>query len=175
VFSVITTNQEQTWQIGEMLGSRLEAGDTVCLYGDLGAGKTSFSYGIALGLEVEEQYITSPTFTFVNEYQGRVPLYHIDLYRLKDPDELENIGFEEYLDSDGVTVIEWAEKAEDVLPRECLSIYLSYVNDNSREIGFLAEGERYRKIVDDLSAELKKNKPDSMKNSIHNGDILPGS
>ncbi len=163
MFSVITTNQEQTWKIGEMLGARLAAGDTVCLYGDLGAGKTSFSYGIAQGLEVEEQYITSPTFTFVNEYQGRVPFYHIDLYRLSDPDELHNIGFEEYLDSDGVTVIEWAERAEDELPAECLSVYLSYVNDHSREIGFLAEGERYQKLLDALSKELKTDKPDSVK------------
>ena len=163
MFSVITTNQEQTWKIGELLGSRLDAGDTVCLYGDLGAGKTSFSYGIALGLEVEEQYITSPTFTFVNEYQGRVPFYHIDLYRLTDPEELHNIGFEEYLDSDGVTVIEWAERVEDELPAECLSVYLSYVNEHSREIGFLAEGERYQKLLDDLSKELKTDKPDSVK------------
>jgi len=158
-----------------MLGVRLEAGDTVCLYGDLGAGKTSFSYGIALGLEVEDQYITSPTFTFVNEYEGRVPLYHIDLFRLKDVDELENIGFEEYLDSDGVTVIEWADRAENELPEECLSVYLSYVNENSREIGFLAEGERYQEIVDDLNRELKINKPDSTKDSMQNGDILLGS
>jgi len=174
VFSVITANQEQTWQVGKMLGARLEAGDTICLYGDLGAGKTSFSYGIALGLEVEDQYITSPTFTFVNEYQGRIPLYHIDLYRLKDPDELENIGFEEYLDSDGVTVIEWAERAEDELPAECLSVYLSYVSDNSREIGFLAEGERYQKIVEDLNNELKINKTDSMNNLRQSKDVSLG-
>jgi len=156
VFSVITTSPEQTWKIGEMLGARLKAGDTVCLYGDLGAGKTSFSYGIAQGLDVQEHYITSPTFTFVNEYEGRVPFYHIDLYRLVDPGELENIGFEEYIDSDGVTVIEWADRAEDELPVEALSVYLSYVDDHSREIGFLAEGERYRKLLDDLRVTLNK-------------------
>jgi tRNA threonylcarbamoyladenosine biosynthesis protein TsaE len=154
MFSVITSSPEQTWRTGEMLGARLGAGDLVCLYGDLGAGKTSFSYGIALGLGVQEQYISSPTFTFVNEYKGRVPFYHIDLYRLKDPGELESIGFEEYIDSDGVTVIEWAERAEDDLPVECLSVYLSYVNDHSREIGFLAEGERYEKLLEDLRAAL---------------------
>ncbi len=154
MFSVITSSPEQTWRTGEMLGARLGAGDLVCLYGDLGAGKTSFSYGIALGLGVQDQYISSPTFTFVNEYKGRVPFYHIDLYRLKDPGELESIGFEEYIDSDGVTVIEWAERAEDDLPVECLSVYLSYVNDHSREIGFLAEGERYEKLLEDLRAEL---------------------
>ena len=154
MFSVKTSSPEQTWKIGEMLGRKLAPGDTVCLYGDLGAGKTSFSYGIALGLEVKEQYITSPTFTFVNEYQGRVPLYHLDLYRLKGADELEGIGFEEYLDSDGVTVIEWAERAEDVLPEDCLSVYLTYLTESSREIGFLGEGERYRAVVEELRKSL---------------------
>jgi len=158
MFSVVTSSHEQTWRIGQMLGSRLEPGDIVCLYGDLGAGKTSFSYGIALGLEVKDQYITSPTFTFVNEYKGRIPFYHIDLYRLKDPEELEGIGFEEYIDSDGVTVIEWAERAEDELPDDRLSVYLSYVDEHSREIGFLAEGERYEKLLHDLSDELSLNK-----------------
>ncbi len=154
MYSVITSNPEQTWRMGELLGALLGPGDIVCLYGDLGAGKTSLSYGIALGLEVKEQYITSPTFTFVNEYEGRVPFYHIDLYRLKDPEELENIGFEEYLDSNGVTVIEWAERAEDELPEERLSVYLNYVNENSREIGFLPEGERYQKLLDALKQNL---------------------
>jgi tRNA threonylcarbamoyladenosine biosynthesis protein TsaE len=155
MFSVITSSPEQTRRIGEMLGARLGPGDTVCLYGDLGAGKTSLSYGIALGLEVRTQYITSPTFTFVNEYEGRAPFYHIDLYRLKDPGELENIGFEEYVDSDGVTVIEWAERAEDALPVERLSVYLSYINEGSREIGFLAEGERYEKMLEEVRQNLK--------------------
>ena len=158
MFSVVTSSHEQTWRIGQMLGSRLEPGDIICLYGDLGAGKTSFSYGIALGLEVKDQYIASPTFTFVNEYKGRIPFYHIDLYRLKDHEELEGIGFEEYIDTDGVTVIEWAERAEDELPDDRLSVYLSYVNEHSREIGFLAEGERYEKLLHDLSGELSLNK-----------------
>lgn len=158
MFSVITSSPEQTWQTGQLLGELLNAGDTVCLYGDLGAGKTNFTYGIARGLDVQEQYISSPTFTFVNEYPGRVPLYHIDLYRLKDPDELENIGFEEYIESDGVTVIEWAERAEDALPVVGLSVYLTYVDEHSREIGFLAEGERYEKLVEELKQELDRTK-----------------
>ena len=156
MYSVITSNPEQTWRIGELLGTQLGPGDLVCLYGDLGAGKTSLSYGIALGLGVKEQYITSPTFTFVNEYKGRVPFHHIDLYRLKDLEELENIGFEEYLGSGSVTVIEWAERAEDELPGERLSVYLTYVDENSREIGFLAEGERYQKLLDALKQDMVK-------------------
>jgi tRNA threonylcarbamoyladenosine biosynthesis protein TsaE len=106
-------------------------------------------------LKVQDQYITSPTFTFVNEYQGRVPFYHIDLYRLEDHGELENIGFKEYIESDGVTVIEWAEKAEDDLPTERMSVYLSYVDDKSRELGFLPEGERYQKLMEELKQNLK--------------------
>src|SRR3972149_1497531 len=158
MFSVITTSPEQTEHLGELLGARLGRGGGVCLYGGLGAGKTSLAYGIAMGLEVKEQYITSPTFTLVNEYEGRVPFYHIDLYRLKTPSELEGIGFEEYIESDGVTVIEWADQAEDELPEECLSIYLSYVSENSREMGFLAEGERYEKLLKGLKEDLGKNK-----------------
>jgi len=155
MFTVITSSPERTWQIGEMLGSRLGPGDTVCLYGDLGSGKTNFAYGIAQGLRVQTQYITSPTFTFVNEYQGRVPFYHIDLYRLQEPGELVNIGFDEYIDSDGVAVIEWAERAEDELPEESLSVYLAYVDDRSREIGFLAEGKRYEALLEELRRDLQ--------------------
>lgn len=160
MFSVITSSPEQTWRTGRMLGKLLNAGDTVCLYGDLGAGKTNFTYGIAQGLDVQERYITSPTYTFVNEYQGRVPLYHIDLYRLKEPGELEGIGFEGYLESDGVTVIEWAELAEDELPDEYLSVYFSSIDEKSREIGFFAEGERYEKLLDRLKHELHTDSAD---------------
>jgi tRNA threonylcarbamoyladenosine biosynthesis protein TsaE len=158
MFSVITSSPEQTWEIGRLLGILLKAGDTICLYGDLGAGKTNFAYGIARGLDVQEQYITSPTFTFVNEYQGRLPLYHLDLYRLKGPEELENIGFDDYIESDGVTVIEWAERAADELPAESLSVYLTAVDEKSREIGFLAEGERYEKLAEEMKQELDRTK-----------------
>jgi len=154
MFSVITSDPEQTEKIGHYLGALLEPGDLVCLYGDLGAGKTHFSYGIALGLDVQEQYITSPTFTFVNEYEGRVPFYHIDLYRLKEPSELESIGFDEYIDSDGATVIEWAERADEELPDEKLSVYFSIISETSREIGFFAEGERYEKLLNDLKKTI---------------------
>lgn len=154
MFSIVTSGPEQTEQIGEALGSLLGPGDLVCLHGDLGAGKTHFSFGIAMGLEVREQYITSPTFAFVNEYEGRIPFYHIDLYRLKDPSELQGIGFDEYIESDGATVIEWAERAGDELPAERLSVYLSHLDERSREIGFLAEGERYERTLEQLKQRI---------------------
>jgi len=157
MFSIITSGPEQTEQLGEALGSLLEAGDLVCLYGDLGSGKTHFSFGIAMGLEVREQYITSPTFTLVNVYQGRMPFYHIDLYRLKDPSELDNVGLDEYVDSDGATVIEWAERAEDELPEERLSVYFTHLDERSREIGFLAEGERYGKLLTGFKQRIEGN------------------
>jgi tRNA threonylcarbamoyladenosine biosynthesis protein TsaE len=158
MFSIITSSTEQTVEAGRVLGTMLEPGDLVCLYGDLGSGKTHFSYGIALGLQVREQYITSPTFTFVNEYQGRIPFYHIDLYRLTEPSELESIGFEEYIDSDGATVIEWADRAEDELPLESLSVYLSDISDSSRELGFFAEGERYEKLLAEYRKQIAEDK-----------------
>jgi len=163
MFSVITSSTEQTEEVGRVLGTMLEAGDLVCLFGGLGAGKTHFSYGVAQGLQVQDQYITSPTFTFVNEYQGRIPLYHIDLYRLKDPSELESIGFEEYIDSDGATVIEWAERAEDELPDEKLNVYISDVSENSREIGFFAEGERYKRLLAGFRKSIADDKYISVK------------
>lgn len=155
MFSIITTSEEQTVHVGEMLGQLLGPGDVVCLYGDLGAGKTSLSFGIAMGLEVVEEYIPSPTFTLINEYRGRVPFYHIDLYRLKEPSELDEIGFDEYIDSAGVTVIEWAERVEEDLPRERLNIYLSFVSENSRELGFFAEGGRYEMLLSELKRRLR--------------------
>jgi len=156
MFSIITSSTAQTEAVGRILGSLLMPGDVVCLYGDLGAGKTHLAYGIALGLDVREQYVTSPTFTFVNEYDGRIPLYHIDLYRLKDPSELGGIGFDEYIDSDGATVIEWAERAGNELPEAVLSVYLSDVSVDSREIGFLAEGERYETLLKELRERLQE-------------------
>lgn len=154
MFSVITSSPEQTEELGRVLGTMLEPGDLVCLYGDLGAGKTHFSYGVALGLQVTERYVTSPTFTLVNEYEGRIPLYHIDLYRLKDPSDLESIGFEEYLESDGATVIEWAERADEELPDDKLNVYLSDVSETGREIGFFGEGKRYEGLVKDLRKRI---------------------
>ncbi len=155
MFSVITSSTEQTEGLGRIVGELLEPGDLVCLYGDLGAGKTHFSFGIAQGLDVHEQYVPSPTFTFVNEYRGRIPFYHIDLYRLTDPSELEGIGFDEYIDSDGATVIEWAERAEGQLPGEMLSVYMSHVSESSREIGFFSEGARYGKLLEDVKQHIR--------------------
>ncbi len=118
ICSTETHSEEETRNLGATISRRLEQGDVVACYGDLGAGKTSFIKGICTGLGVKE-HVSSPTFTIVNEYRGTTfPVYHFDFYRLKGVGELREIGFEEYLlKADGVCVIEWAEKVRHLLPR----------------------------------------------------------
>ncbi len=108
---VITKTPEETLVLGENLGKCLEAGDIVLLFGDLGAGKTTLTQGICRGLGLPEgEYIRSPTFTLINEYQGTLPIYHIDLYRLESLEEMETLGLEEVLFGQGVAIVEWSEK-----------------------------------------------------------------
>lgn len=131
-------NIEETTALGEALGKILKPSDIVCLTGELGTGKTHITKGIAKGLRIDEP-ITSPTFTIVNEYEtGRLKLYHFDVYRVSDPDEIYAIGFDDYIFSDGVSIIEWANYIEEILPSEYLHIYIQ--KD-------LEKGEDYRKIT----------------------------
>ncbi|WP_194189422.1 tRNA (adenosine(37)-N6)-threonylcarbamoyltransferase complex ATPase subunit type 1 TsaE [Clostridium chrysemydis] len=131
-------NIEETTALGEALGKILKPSDIVCLTGELGTGKTHITKGIAKGLGIDEP-ITSPTFTIVNEYDtGRLKLYHFDVYRVSDPDEIYAIGFDDYIFSDGVSIIEWANYIEEILPSEYLHIYIQ--KD-------LEKGEDYRKIT----------------------------
>ena len=121
MFEIRTFSADDTVRIGEKLGALLREGDVVCLSGDLGTGKTAFTGGIARALGIDS-YVTSPTFTIVNEYKGRLPLYHFDVYRIADPEEMFEIGLEEYLGGNGVVVVEWAEIIRDVLPCEYISV-----------------------------------------------------
>lgn len=109
-----TQSPEETFSLGEKIGGHLTAGDIVCLFGDLGSGKTTLTQGIARGLGVpKEAYVRSPTFTLVNQYEGKLPVFHIDLYRIASLQDLENLGLEETLGSGGVAIVEWAEKLFD--------------------------------------------------------------
>ncbi|HEX2926186.1 MAG TPA: tRNA (adenosine(37)-N6)-threonylcarbamoyltransferase complex ATPase subunit type 1 TsaE [Ruminiclostridium sp.] len=121
MINIETHSFEETVQFGRKLGSKLKPGDVICLTGDLGTGKTALTNGIAKELGIDS-YITSPTFTLVNEYQGKYPLYHFDVYRIADPDEMFDIGFEEYLNSDGITIIEWGELIWPILPKEIIKV-----------------------------------------------------
>jgi tRNA threonylcarbamoyladenosine biosynthesis protein TsaE len=130
----VTDSPEETQGWGQKLGSVLRPGDVVALYGELGAGKTCFIRGIARGLKIQEEYITSPSFVLIREYGGDVPFYHIDLYRLSPGKEVEDLGIEEYLEGESVSAIEWAEKAEKLLPPGTIRIRLDFINETKRKI-----------------------------------------
>ena len=139
-FDLISNSPEDTLDIGRIIGENLTGGDVVALTGELGAGKTYLTQGIAKGLGTPEgYYVTSPTFTLINEYPGRIPLYHMDVYRLSGSRDLEDMGYEEYFYGDGVVVIEWAEKVDDIIPAEALLINLEHCNGNKRKIRISCE------------------------------------
>jgi tRNA threonylcarbamoyladenosine biosynthesis protein TsaE len=146
-----TESPEETIELGEKVAKLLNSGDIVCLQGDLGAGKTYLAKGILKGLEVSEE-VTSPTYTLVNEYQGQLAAYHIDLYRISDHRELYNIGFEEYLYGEGVTIIEWPDKAGPLMPDNYLNITIKG-QENTRIIKIIPQANKYISLV----TELKEN------------------
>lgn len=129
-----TCSADETLELGVVLAGRLKPGDAVGLIGDLGAGKTHFTHGLARGLGVSG-YVTSPTFTIINIYDGsHTKLYHIDLYRLDDHTELAELGLEEYIYADGVSVIEWVEKAPEYMEDMRFIVRIDYVSENERSI-----------------------------------------
>ncbi len=139
--TVQTHSEAETQSLGEQFASCLEPGDIVALVGDLGAGKTAFVKGLARGLGVE-QSVTSPTFALVNEYQGRLPVYHFDVYRLDDPSQLEDIGYEEYFFGEGVALIEWANMIPDYLPADIFTVTLAKTGEGERTISFQGDCRR---------------------------------
>lgn len=158
MFSIVTKNPEATKQVGKNLGQNLSAGSIVTLTGELGSGKTTLVQGIGEGLMVKG-LIKSPSFVIINEYDGPLPLYHFDLYRLNNAEEIFSLGYEEYLyEKRGVVVIEWAEKIKDFLPEEYLEINLRIVNPvrksffngvnlSKRKISGQAYGASYKEVM----------------------------
>jgi tRNA threonylcarbamoyladenosine biosynthesis protein TsaE len=131
--SRLTATPEETAAAGEALGRTLRAGDVVALYGELGAGKTCFVQGLVRGLDVTG-HATSPTFVLVNEYRGRLPVHHVDAYRTESLTELIDLGLLDLMGGDGVTLIEWADKAEPLLPRRTIRVRIEGVGDEPRVV-----------------------------------------
>jgi tRNA threonylcarbamoyladenosine biosynthesis protein TsaE len=130
-----TKSSDETIALGKKIGAKLKPGDVLGFYGELGSGKTTMIKGIAIGLGVKEQdLVKSPSFVMILEYKGNYNIYHIDLYRIKDTEELASIGFDDYLYGEGVCLIEWAEKAEKELPENIIKVELEVTNPDQRKI-----------------------------------------
>lgn len=148
-----TNSEQETEQLGEELGNRLLPGSVILLDGDLGAGKTVFARGVARGLGVGSS-IQSPTFTLLNVYEGRLPFYHFDLYRLDSAEELFELGVDEYLDGEGVSLVEWAGKFAAYLDLPALCVLIEVSGAEGRRIVFTADGEPYETIMRDFMRDL---------------------
>ena len=142
-----TTSATMTHALGKALGEACLGKEVIALVGLLGAGKTCLARGIAEGLGVPASAVASPTFVLIHEYAGRLPVYHVDLYRLEERDAVNGLGLEEYTESTGVTVIEWAEKAPAVLPPDHLWIALEHLGGDRRRVALHPRGERSRKLT----------------------------
>jgi tRNA threonylcarbamoyladenosine biosynthesis protein TsaE len=149
-------DEDYTYLLGFKIGTLLHSGDILTLRGDLGAGKTLLTRGMARGLGIPPEIpITSPTFTFINEYEGRLHLYHLDLYRLSDSDELETLPWKEALFGKGVAVIEWPERLGEELPKKRLEIHILITGDTTRTLLLGARGEALEARMDEWKVELE--------------------
>jgi tRNA threonylcarbamoyladenosine biosynthesis protein TsaE len=151
---IISHGADQTRRLGAHLGRLLQPGDVILLEGEFGTGKTTLTQGIARGLGLDSHYVNSPTFMLINEYKGgRLRLYHIDLYRLEDDEQVSTLGLDDYFDGRGVTVVEWPRVAANWLPDERLAIVLTHLNDTKRTIRFYATGPRYKELTEQFKRE----------------------
>ena len=144
--TVTSKSAAQTKALGQRWAAALAPGDVLALCGDLGSGKTTFVQGVARGLKVREA-VTSPTFVLVREYPGRLPIYHLDLFRLNRLDDLETIGYDEYLAGQGVTLIEWAQKMPQALPRDYVELTFTVSGPTTRTIAAIPHGPRAEQLV----------------------------
>lgn len=152
---IISYSPEETLRLGAFLGKYLTNGSVIALSGELGCGKTCLAQGIARGLGVpDDLYVTSPSYTLVNEYPGRLRLFHVDLYRIENIVELDEIGLDEIIGCDGVAVIEWAEKMIEVIPKERLSISISMVDHQTRNFRFKGYGQSAVDLIDKCMHEF---------------------
>jgi len=133
-FSLISSSEAETQKIGREFGQHLRRGMVIALVGDLGAGKTQFVKGVASAMEIDPSIVSSPTFTIAHEYEGLLPIHHLDLYRLDGADEVRRSGVHEYLGGDGICLVEWPERAETLLPEHTILVRLQHLGGDRRQI-----------------------------------------
>lgn len=149
-FSFSSNDETETSLLGEALARVVQPGDVIALHGQLGAGKTRLVQAVARALGCDDQLINSPTFVLIQEYDGSLPVYHVDAYRLKDSDEFLDVGGDELLADDGVCLIEWAEKVIDTLPYDHVAVFIDVTGEQTRRFRFRAGGPRSARIVDGI-------------------------
>lgn len=153
-YQFLANSEADTFRLGTALAEHLPDGSVVALIGTLGAGKTRLVQAIAERCGIERRHVVSPTFVLIHEYPGERMLYHIDAYRLKDEDEFLELGPEEYFESDGITLIEWADRVEDCLPAERMEIHIKVTGAETRQFQLLAQGDEYENALETLVAAV---------------------
>lgn len=152
---ILSQSVNQTIKIGRIIARNLKSGDIICLFGELGSGKTVLVKGIAQGLGIKRDEVISPSFVLIRQHhQGKLPLYHFDLYRLKTASAILGLGYEEYFYDQGASVIEWADRLKYLLPQNFLKIELSYKSDTQRLLNFTAIGSRYKELLKKIHKEI---------------------
>ncbi len=146
---IVVNNLQDTEKVGKIIGRNLDKGTVLCLDGDLGVGKTALTQFIAKEFGIKE-YITSPTFNIIKEYEGRLPFYHMDVYRIESQDDMYDLGYDEYIYSEGVTIIEWSNKIEGILPENRININIRRLDDSGRTLFISGKGLVYEKIAEEL-------------------------
>ena len=154
---IYTLAEEETFAYGEALGRSLKGGELILLQGELGAGKTVFARGIAAGLEIDPANVGSPTFILMDRYEGRLTLYHADLYRLDSEDDMFDLALDEFAATGAVVVVEWGERLGDLAPGELLEIVMTFAGDDERAIEFVAYGERFQALIEELKRAYSSN------------------
>ncbi len=152
---VTSRSPENTQSVGRILGEHARPGDVFLLVGELGTGKTCLTQGVLWGLGLDE-YARSPTFVLVSQYNGRLTLYHMDLYRLDTFDEIADLGLDEYLLGDGLSVVEWAEKAPEIFPEQHLMIQIEYLDETTRRLTLASSDEHHAETMDAVKASMAK-------------------
>jgi len=150
-FYLTTSSHEETRKLGRQIGEMVQEGTVLALFGDLGSGKTTFVQGLARGLGIPgSAYVTSPTYTLINEYEGRCRLFHMDLYRITDPSELLDLGFDDIMNGRGVVAIEWSERLPEEALSGALSIHFDILSQESRSLAFFAYGLGSKDLIKDI-------------------------
>ncbi|MFA5099898.1 MAG: tRNA (adenosine(37)-N6)-threonylcarbamoyltransferase complex ATPase subunit type 1 TsaE [Candidatus Omnitrophota bacterium] len=152
---IISASVQETLRFGKRIAHNLRKGDIVCLYGDLGSGKTVLTKGIAQGLGIDKSDVVSPTFVLMRRYEGRLPVFHFDLYRLGDAGEIFDLGYEEYLFDNGVAIIEWADRLGKLTPDAYLNVRLDVVGEERRKITVTASGGRYKGVLHNVNEDTR--------------------